>query len=108
MWRCEMTKVTITLQDSEYIARLEKERLDKLSTKQIAIDLFNIVSNGKYDMNNLVNYFDRIDEALAELEELKKDVARFMVLLNIYLTDTQTIEEMHERWALERKTLKGR
>jgi len=52
-----------------------KERLDKLSTKQIAIDLFNIVSNGKYDMNNLVNYFDRIDEALAELEELKRDVA---------------------------------
>lgn len=49
-----------------------KERLNKLTTKQVAIDLFNIVSNGKYDMNDLVNYFDRIDDALAELEELKK------------------------------------
>ena len=50
-----------------------------------------------------------IEKAIQINEELVaklKDVARFMVLLNIYLTDTQTIEEMHERWALERKTFK--
>ena len=43
---------------------------------------------------------------ITQNEQRDKDVARFMVLLNIYLTDTQTIEEMHERWALERKTFK--
>ena len=46
-----------------------KEALEKISTKQVAIELFNIVSNGKYDMNDLVPYFDRIDKALTELEE---------------------------------------
>lgn len=49
-----------------------KEALEKISTKQVAIELFNIVSNGKYDMNDLVSYFDRIDKALTELEALKR------------------------------------
>lgn len=49
-----------------------KEALEKLCTKQVAIALFNIVANGEYDMNEIVPYFDRIDKAIAELEELKR------------------------------------
>ena len=49
---------------------------------------------------------DTINNYITQQEQFAKDVARFMVLLNIYLTDTQTIEEMHERWALERKLSK--
>lgn len=48
------------------------KELEKLTTEQIAIELFNIVSNGEYNMNDLVYYFNRIDDALAELEELKR------------------------------------
>ena len=64
------------------------------------------IYNGMYNNLGYIKEFKNIEQALAELEELKKDVARFMVLLNIYLTDTQTIEEMHERWALEKKLSK--
>ena len=53
----------------------------------------------KKEKQNMLNY-------ITQNEQRDKDVARFMVLLNIYLTDTQTIEEMHERWALERKLSK--
>ena len=85
-----------------------KERLDKLSTKQIAIDLFNIVSNGKYDMNNLVNYFDRIDEALAELEELKRDVRRYFALekrLQYIDKNANTLVEIEDMKQTHRETL---
>ncbi len=50
--------------------------------------------------------FIRLEEYIKQNEQRDRDVARFMVLLNIYLTDTQTIEEMHERWALEKKLSK--
>ncbi len=61
------------------------------------------ISDLKHDYMRAISIGAKIQ---VELNELKKDVARFMVLLNIYLTDTQTIEEMHERWALERKLSK--
>ena len=76
--------------------------LDKLTTEQIAIDLFNIVSNGKYNMNDLVYYFNRIDDDLTELEELKRDVKRFMELKN----NITNREEMDEFWEIDNKLSK--
>jgi len=67
-----------------------KEALEKLSTKQVAIELFNIVSNGKYDTNDLVPYFDRIDKALTELEEIKR-----------YPTADEVCEALSEYFAKE-------
>ena len=55
---------------------------------------------------NGINVTEDNERLKIELKELKRDVARFMVLLNKYLLDTQTIEEMHERWALEEKLKK--
>jgi hypothetical protein len=45
--------------------------LNKLTTKEVLNDLFNIVSNGDYDMNELRHHFDRVDKDLTKQE--KKD-----------------------------------
>lgn len=70
-----------------------KEALEKINIKQVAVELFNIVSNGKYDMNEIVPYFDRIDKALAELEELKKCVIIFLSFCSFQITDGLSEEE---------------
>lgn len=51
--------------------------------------------------DKLCEHWRVVEKALNELEELKRDVARYFVLLDKYTSNTQTIEEMHERWALE-------
>jgi predicted nucleic acid-binding Zn-ribbon protein len=45
--------------------------LNKLTTKEVLNDLFNIVSNGDYDMNELRHHFDRVDKDLTKQQ--KKD-----------------------------------
>jgi hypothetical protein len=55
----------------ERLKRIEK-KVDSLPIKEVACELFNIVSNNDYDMNELVYYFNAIDKALDELEISKK------------------------------------
>ena len=48
-----------------------------------------------------------LEDYIRQNEQRDRDVTRYFELLNKYLLDTQTIEEMHERWALEEKLSKG-
>jgi len=56
--------------------------------------------------NEFMWVVDFMQEQEAELEALKKDVARFLVLLDKAIRQKQTTEEMHERWTLEEKLRK--
>jgi hypothetical protein len=52
--------------------RKVEKHVSSLPIKEVACELFNIVSNNDYDMNELVYYFTAIDKALDELNELKR------------------------------------
>lgn len=43
----------------------------KLTAKQISVNLFNIVSSHKYNMNDLAPMFNEIDYALTRLEKIE-------------------------------------
>lgn len=43
----------------------------KLTPKQISVNLFNIVSGHKYNMNDLAPMFNEIDHALTRLEKIE-------------------------------------
>ena len=54
-------------------------------------------------ISTIRNYINDTEWLEKKLEELKNDLARFLVLLDKAIRQKQTTEEMHERWALEEK-----
>ena len=82
--------------------------------QEYVMDLYKIIENELDDVKHNYDAIKKMHDNSAdygakiqsELNELKRDAVRFMVLLNKYLLDTQTTEEMHERWALEDKLSK--
>jgi hypothetical protein len=79
--------------------------LNKLTTKEVLNDLFNIVSNGDYDMNELRHHFDRVDKDLTKQEKKDKLLELNNELINAYqahLVSLHTIDRpMIEKWKNE-------
>ncbi len=56
--------------------------------------------------NRRTTNYKKNDDYIKQNEQRDRDITRSFELENKYLLDTQTTEEMHERWALEDKLSK--
>ncbi len=80
---------------NRHIEMTPKEALDKL-TEYIKLDEYDYETSGVGDAERLLG------QALTELEELKRDVKRFMELKN----NITNREEMDEFWEIDKKLSK--
>lgn len=88
------------------------EALNNLATiSEILVE----VSKSHITANKAINEIRGLDisgiyftlrQVIEAHESLKRDVARYFELFDKYLSNTQTVEEMHERWSLETKLIK--